>query len=71
MGCSGPNLEMQEQALFALTTDQKLQILPLAVASLVLGIFSFTMFGIISGIPAVIRGHISLSKFDELVKSPI
>ena len=54
---------MQEQTPLSLTTDQKQQILPLAVASLVLGILSCTMFGIISGIPAVICGHISLSKF--------
>jgi hypothetical protein len=54
---------MQKQAPFSLTTDQKQQRLPLAVASLVLGFLSCTMFGIISGIPAVICGHISLSKF--------
>ena len=54
---------MKEQSPFSLTTDQKQQRLPLAVASLVLGILSCTIFGIISGIPAVICGHISLSKF--------
>ena len=53
---------MQEQIPFSLTTDQKQQRLPLAVASLVLGFLSCTMFGIISSIPAVICGHISLSK---------
>ncbi len=54
---------MQEQAPFSLPTDQKQQRLPLSVASLVLGFLSCTMFGILSGIPAVICGHISLSKF--------
>jgi hypothetical protein len=54
---------MQEQAPFSLTTDQKQQKLPFAVASLILGFLSCTMFGILSGIPAVICGHISLSKF--------
>jgi len=54
---------MQEQAPFALTTDQKQQRLPFAVASLILGFLSCTMLGILSGIPAVICGHISLSKF--------
>ena len=54
---------MQEQAPFSLPTDQNQQRLPLSVASLVLGFLSCTMFGILSGIPAVICGHISLSKF--------
>ena len=54
---------MQEQAPFSLTTNQQQQRLPFAVASLVLGFLSCTMFGILSGIPAVICGHISLSKF--------
>jgi len=54
---------MQEQTPFSLPTDQKQQRLPLSVASLVLGFLSCTMFGILSGIPAVICGHISLSKF--------
>ena len=62
---------MKEQAPFSLTTDQKQQRLPLAVASLVLGILSCTIFGIISGIPAVICGHISLSKFRRYPKKYI
>jgi len=54
---------MQEQTLFSMATDKKLKRPPLAVASLVLGFLSCTMFGIISGIPAVICGHMFLSKF--------
>lgn len=54
---------MQQQVPFSLATYKKQQRLPLAVTSLVLGFLSCTMFGIISGIPAVICGHISLSKF--------
>ncbi len=54
---------MQEQTPFTQTNDQKQQRLPLAVTCLVLGFLSCTMFGIISGIPAVICGHISISKF--------
>ncbi len=53
---------MQKHAPLLIATDQKQERPPLAVASLVLGFLSCTMFGILSGIPAVICGHISLSK---------
>ena len=53
---------MQEQASFPPNTDHEQKKLPIAFASLVLGILSCTMFGILSGIPAVICGHISLAK---------
>jgi len=60
---------MQEQESFSPTTDQKQKRLPLAVASLVLGVLSCTVFGILSGIPAVICGHISLNKIRSAPKS--
>jgi len=53
---------MQKQSLFSPTTDPKQKKLPLAVAGLVLGFLSCKIFGIFSGVPAVICGHISLSK---------
>jgi len=53
---------MNEQASLSPTMDHEQKRLPIAFASLVLGILSCTMFGILSGIPAVICGHISLSK---------
>ncbi len=53
---------MQLQRPFSITISQKQQRLPLAVLSLVLGFLSCTIFGILTGIPAVIIGHISLSK---------
>jgi len=62
---------MQKHVPFSPTIDRKEQRPPLAVASLVLGFLSCTMFGIITGIPAVICGHISLSKFRRDPKSYI
>ena len=56
---------MQEQAPSSLLADQKEQRFPLAITSLVLGFLSCTVFGILSGIPAVICGHISLSKLKD------
>jgi len=43
------------------TIDEK-QTLPLAIVSLVLGFLSCVMFLILTAIPAVICGHISLSR---------
>jgi hypothetical protein len=37
--------------------------LPFAVPSLLLGFLSCVMFGIIASVPAIILGHISLSKY--------
>ena len=53
---------MKKQANISITSDQEQEIAPLAVISLILGFLSCVMFGFISGIPAVICGHISLSK---------
>ena len=54
---------MQDQATLSLKTDHTTQRLPFAVKSLILGFLSCTIFGIISGIPAVIYGHKALSKY--------
>lgn len=53
---------MIEQLETTITSDQEQQTAPLAVISLVLGFLSCVIFGILSGIPAVICGHISLSR---------
>ena len=39
--------------------------MPLAVISLVLGFLSCVMLGILSGIPAVICGHMAMSKLRD------
>lgn len=54
---------MQGQSEPFLISEKPQQLtLPLAVASLILGFLSCVMFGVLSGVPAVICGHISLSK---------
>jgi hypothetical protein len=53
---------LKEQVEKSISSDQERKNAPLAVISLVLGFLSCVMFGFISGIPAVICGHISLSK---------
>jgi predicted small integral membrane protein len=53
---------MQEQMQAPSPPDQGQKTLPLANASFVLGFLSCVMLGIFSAIPAVICGHISLSK---------
>jgi hypothetical protein len=52
-------------------SDQEQKKLPIAFASLVLGILSCTVFGILTGIPAVVCGHISLSKIKSEPKNYI
>ena len=42
---------------------KSLERLPFATASLILGFLSCVIFGIISSVPAIILGHISLSKY--------
>jgi hypothetical protein len=44
---------------------EKLDKLPFATTSLVLGFLSCAMFGIITSIPAIVFGHISLSKYKK------
>ena len=43
--------------------EKSLDRLPFATASLILGFLSCVMLGIISSVPAIILGHISLSKY--------
>ena len=55
----GRNLKKQDENLKEETLDR----LPFSTASLILGFLSCVMFGIISSVPAIILGHISLSKY--------
>ena len=43
--------------------EKSLERLPFATASLIIGFLSCVIFGIISSVPAIILGHISLSKY--------
>ncbi len=57
------DLNMHEQAQNPTISDQTQQTLPLAIVSLILGFLSCVMLGIFSAIPAVVFGHIALSRF--------
>ena len=64
------NNAIEKKSLSPLT-DKKQKKLPIAVASLVFGFFSCTVFGILTGIPAVVCRYMSLSKIKGEPKSYI
>ena len=46
-------------------------VLPLAIASVILGVFSVALLGAVTGVPAVICGHRAMSKLREMEQSLI
>jgi hypothetical protein len=48
--------------------DETSERLPFATTSLILGFLSCVMFGILSSVPAIILGHVSLSKYKRYPK---